>query len=95
MPTTRKKLQGICFSLHFEPPTSDEAVYAAQGLEAVERQFEIAAMLMVLPEAGVRAVILKATALGVRSGTQLATPARSSFSRPFIVERQNPRFVIG
>ena len=97
MPTTKKKLKGTRSSLRFEPPTLDEAIFAAQGLAAdVDGQTEIAAMLMELPEAEVRSAILKAAAPALRRSTnQLAASSRSRSGRSgVVVERRSPRFVM-
>jgi hypothetical protein len=96
MPTTKKKLQGTRSSLRFEPPTLDEAIFAAQGLAGdVDGQTEIAAMLMGLPETEVRAALLKVAAPAARSIRQLPVSSRSGSIRPVVVvERRSPRFVM-
>jgi hypothetical protein len=61
MPSSKKRPSGVRTSLRFEPPTLEEAIYAAQGLtDDVDDQAEIAARLIGLPETDVKAAILKA-----------------------------------
>jgi hypothetical protein len=51
----------------YEPPTLEEAIFAAQGLtEAPEEQTVIAAQLTGLPEAEVKPEVLKAVAAARR-----------------------------
>ena len=60
MPSPRNKPSAVRTSLRFEPPTLEEAIYAAQGLtDDIDGQAEIAARLMGLPEPDVRVAILK------------------------------------
>jgi hypothetical protein len=96
MPSSKTKPQGTRSSLRFEPPTLEEAIFAAQGLAPdVDGQTAIATMLMGLPEAEVRAAILKAAAPAARPIGQLAVPSRSGSRRPVVVvERRSPRFVM-
>ena len=69
MPVPKKKPSGVRTSLRFDPPTLEEAIYAAQGLsDDVDGQAEIAASLMGLPEANVKAAVLKADCRQERGG---------------------------
>jgi hypothetical protein len=81
--------------MRFDPPTLDEAIFAAQGLaDDVEGQTEIAAMLMGLPEAEVRAAVLKAA---VPTARALARPSssRPTSARPaVVVERRMSRTLV-
>ena len=86
-----------------EPPTLDEAIFAAQGLsDDLEEQTEIAAMLMGLPETEVRPSVQKAAEAPLRpSGPRAAAAprpmgvAQTSLRRPgrqtVIVERRTSR----
>jgi hypothetical protein len=78
--------------MRFDPPTLDEAIFAAHGLvDDVDGQTAIAAMLMDLPKAEVRLAVLKATAPAARATTRLTLP-RSASARPMVVvERRTPR----
>jgi hypothetical protein len=54
MSAPKKKPSGVRTSLRFDPPSLEEAIYAAQGLtDDVDSQAEIAARLMGFPEADV------------------------------------------
>jgi hypothetical protein len=94
MPTTKNKPQGMRSRIRFEAPTLDEAIFAAQGLASdVDGQTQIAAMLMGMPEADVRAAVLKAvaSAAGTRRPLTLS-PGRPVPRRPVVVvERRAPR----
>jgi len=96
MPAAKKKPSAIRTSLRFDPPTLEEAIYAAQGLtDDVEGQAEIAAMLIGLPEAEVKAAILKAVAAKPRISIRQPNPARFTAGRqPVVVERRAPRALI-
>lgn len=96
MPAAKKKPSGVRTSLRVDPPTLDEAIYAAQGLtDDVVGQAEIAARLMGLPEAEVRAAILKAATTKPRISMRPPTQARFTLSRsPVVVERRAPRVLI-
>jgi hypothetical protein len=51
MPAPKKKPSGVRTSLRFDPPSLEEAIYAAQGLtDDIDGQAEIAARLMGFPE---------------------------------------------
>jgi hypothetical protein len=77
----------------YEPPTLQEAVVAAQGLaDDVEGQVSIAAQLMGLPDAEVRAAVLEAkapTRPGSVHGSFVRTNVRSQ--RTVVVERRSLR----
>jgi len=92
MPTQKNKPSKIRRVMRFDPPTLDEAVFAAQGLaDDVDGQTQIAAMLMGLPEAEVRVAVLKATAPAARAITRPAS-SRPTTTRPtVIVERRTAR----
>ena len=56
MPAPKKKASGVRTSIRFDPPSLEEAIFAAQGLtDIVDDQAAIAASLMGLPEADVKA----------------------------------------
>jgi protein involved in polysaccharide export with SLBB domain len=96
MPAPKKKPSSVRTSLRIEPPTLEEAIYAAQGLtDDVDDQVEIAARLMGLPEAEVRAAILKAAATKPRISMHPPVQARFAAGRqPVVVERRVPRVLI-
>jgi hypothetical protein len=75
----------------FEPPTLEEAVFAAQGLtNQVEQQIEIAAKLMGLPEAEIEPHVMK-TARHAVIGAQRPMPAPNralSGRQSVVVERK-------
>ena len=79
-----------------DPPTLEEAIFAAQGLtDDLDGQAEIAASLMGLPEAEVRAAILKA--VPVRPRVAIRPPAQTRFALtrpPVVVERRAPRVLM-
>jgi hypothetical protein len=93
MPTIKNKPQGTRSSIRFEAPTLDEAIFAAQGLASdVEGQTQIAAMLMGMPEAEVRAGVLKAAASATSTRRPLILSSKPVSRRPMIVvERRTPR----
>jgi hypothetical protein len=95
MPIPKKKQSGARTSLRFDPPTLEEAIFAAQGLtDDVDGQAQIAARLMGLPEADVRAAILKA-AVKPRISVRPLTQARVASGRPpVVVERRAPRVLM-
>ena len=97
MPTPKKKPSSVRTSLRIEPPTLEEAIYAAQGLtDDVDGQAEITARLMGLPEEEVRAVILKAAVAKPRLTIRPPVQARFAPGRPpVVVERRAPRVLIG
>jgi hypothetical protein len=96
MPTVRNKRGGARSSIRFEPPTLDEAIFAAQGLaDDVRGQTEIAAMLMGLPEEEVRAAVLNAVRPAARTASRLSTSPRSTVGRQVVVvKRRAPRMIM-
>ena len=96
MPTPKKKPSSVRTSPRIEPPTLEEAIYAAQGLtDDVDGQAEIAARLMGLPEAEVRTAILKAAITKPRMSIRPPAQARFAVGRqPVVVERRAPRVLI-
>ncbi len=96
MPAPKKKSSSVRTSLRIESPTLEEAIYAAQGLtDDVDDQVEIAARLMGLPEAEVRAAILKAATTKPRISMRPPLQARVAVGRqPVVVERRAPRVLI-
>jgi hypothetical protein len=69
-----------------EPPTLDDAIFAARGLtDNLQQQVEVAASLMGLPEDEVRAAVLKASQ-GAKQLT-LVQPTIGRSSRTVVVER--------
>jgi hypothetical protein len=96
MPAPKKKPAGIRTSIRFDPPALDEAIFAAQGLtDVIDDQAAIAASLMGLPEADVKAAILKATParpqISRRSSVHVQIAPRRT---PVVVERRAPRTLI-
>ncbi len=96
MPAPKKKPTGVRTSLRFDPPSLEEAIYAAQGLtDDIDGQAEIAARLMGLPEAGVRAAILTMAPARPRLASRPLSQARFAPTRqPVVVERRAPRVLI-
>ncbi len=76
-----------------DPPTLEEAIFAARGLtDDLEGQVEIAASLMGLPPEEVRVAALKAAQ---RKDVKPATIVRAARSeRAVVVERKAPRRII-
>ncbi|MBV9567507.1 MAG: hypothetical protein JO172_05155 [Hyphomicrobiales bacterium] len=69
-----------------EPPTLDDAIYAAQGLTAdIEQQIEFAADLMAMPATDLRPLLLKAVAKPSTSN-RVFVPARSGMQRAVVIE---------
>ena len=93
MPSPRNKPSAVRTSLRFEPPTLEDAIYAAQGLtDDIDGQAEIAAQLMGLPELDVRVAILKAVP---RRPARPSTHVRVATGRQTVlVERRAPRALI-
>ncbi len=76
--------------VRFDPPTLEEAIFAARGLtEDLQRQAEIAAALMNLPVEEARAELLKMAPSG--SSPQIVTNGRQGTARTVIVERKRSR----
>ncbi len=80
----KRKLDLTKVRTRYEPPTLEEAIFAAQGLTSdIEHQVQIAAQLSGAPENEVREAVLQAQA-HVTCSTNVR-PARAQ--RPLIVER--------
>jgi hypothetical protein len=96
MPTVRNNRGGARSTIRFEPPTLDEAIFAAQGLaDDVKGQTEIAAMLIGLPENEVRAAVLSAVRPAARAPGRLSASPRSTAGRQVVVvERRAPRMIM-
>jgi hypothetical protein len=96
MPPPKTKSSSVRTSLRIEPPSLEEAIYAAQGLtDDVDDQVEIAARLMGLPEAEVRAAILNAATTKPRISMCPPLQARvAAGQQPVVVERRAPRVMI-
>ena len=74
-----------------DPPTLEEAIFAARGLtDDVEAQVEIAASLMEVTSEEVREA-LKKTPAPRRATATLAFTNRSGAERAVVVERKTPR----
>ncbi|MBZ6078246.1 hypothetical protein [Microvirga puerhi] len=95
MPSTKTKPLSTRSRLRHEPPTLDEAIFAAQGLaDGIEGQTQIAAMLMGLPEDEVRAAILKA-APAVSIPRQIPRVSQlGPRRRVVVVEKRAPRVLV-
>jgi hypothetical protein len=73
--------------VRYDPPTLDEAVFAAQGLsENLVEQAEIAAALMDVTVEEVRPLIQKAAARKA-NGSRLIVSSRPGSQRTVVVER--------
>jgi hypothetical protein len=73
-----------------DPPTLEEAIFAARGLtDDVDQQVEIAAGLMEVPADEVRAALKKAPA--PRKQATVAFTSRGGAERAVVVERKTPR----
>jgi hypothetical protein len=83
--------RNLDFRVRHEPPTLDEAIFAAQGLnDNVNEQVEIAAALMGLPEDHVRQAVLgQARHTGPKHRTLMM--GRFGAQRSVIVERRPAR----
>jgi hypothetical protein len=93
MSTTWKTKYGPRRVRH-DPPTLEEAIFAARGLtDDVQQQVEIAAGLMDLPEEQVRAEIMKSPPPRKPIGT-VAFTSRAGMQRSVVVERKAPRRMI-
>lgn len=78
-----------------EPPTLDEAIFAAQGLsENLREQIEIAATLMGLPEDQVRQRVMEQGTTTRSANRMVVTSNRAGAQRSVIVERKTPRRII-
>ena len=73
-----------------DPPTLEEAIFAARGLtDDVEQQVEIAAGLMEVPADEVRAALNKTPP--PRKQATVAFTSRGGTERSVVVERKTPR----
>jgi hypothetical protein len=87
-PKTNKKLAHPEVRVRYEPPTLEEAVFAAQGLcSDIEDQVAIACALTGLVEADVRRVAQRM----VHPTPSSTTISAMSLRRPVVVERRSPR----
>src|SRR5215468_4389621 len=78
-----------------EPPTLDEAIFAAQGLsDNLREQIEIAATLIGLPEEQVRQRVLEQSSTARSGNRMVVTSNRAGAQRSVIVERKTPRRVV-
>jgi len=74
-----------------DPPTLDEAIFAARGLtDDVDQQVEIAASLMEVSADEVRAALKKSPP---RKQATVAFTSRGGAERSVVVERKTPRRV--
>lgn len=99
MNAKQKKPAAGNFRVRHDPPTLEEAIFAAQGLtDDVEGQTEIAAMLMGMSQDEVRPAVVTANAKASKPmrgtlGLRMAAPPASG--RPVVVvERRAPRVLI-
>jgi hypothetical protein len=89
MSTTWKTKYGARRVRH-DPPTLEEAIFAARGLtDDIEQQVEIAAGLMELPADEVRVALKKSPP--PRKLATLAFTNRGGAERSVVVERKTPR----
>lgn len=88
-----KKPSSNRISIRFNPPTLDEAIFAAQGLtDVIDDQAAIAASLMGLPEADVKAALLTIRPAKTQSSRRLSVQVQSTPRRtPVVVERRVSR----
>ncbi len=76
-----------------DPPTLEEAIFAARGLtDDVEQQVDIAASLMEVPADEVRAALKKVPA--PRKQATLAFTSRGGAERAVVVERKGQRRIV-
>ena len=77
------------------PPTLDEAIYAARGMtDSVKDQAEIAASLMGLPIEEVQVAVLKSQQRKDVNRTAITT-RRAGIERAVVVERKPSRRIAG
>jgi hypothetical protein len=77
--------------VRYDPPTLEEAVFAAQGLsEDLAQQVEIAAGLMGVAEDEARALVMKA-AMQRKTGRQVFIADRDGAERAVVIERRTVR----
>ena len=91
-PPKDKSKSKVVVRVRHEPPTLDEAIFAAQGLsDNVREQIEIAATLIGLPEDQVRQRVLEQGATTRPANRMVVTSNRAGAQRSVIVERKTPR----
>ena len=79
MPAPKKKASGVRTSIRFDPPSLEEAIFAAQGLsDIIDDQAAIAASLMGLPEAEVKAASWQPNPPGPRSSRRLSVQVQTA-----------------
>jgi len=79
-----------------DPPTLEEAIFAARGLsDDPQQQAEIAAGLMELPLETVQAALVKIAPPRKGADTVAFTTTRSGAQRAVVVERRAPRRIAG
>lgn len=94
MSTTWKTKYGPRRVRH-DPPTLEEAIFAARGLtDDLQEQVEIAAGLMELPLEEVRTALMKSPPPRKPTAT-VAFTSRGGTHRSVVVERKTPRRMIG
>lgn len=77
-----------------EPPSLEEAIFAARGLtDDMQEQVEIAAGLMELPAEEVRAALMKSPPPHKPIAT-VAFTSRGGTERSVVVERKTPRRIL-
>ncbi|MDB5501652.1 MAG: hypothetical protein JWR89_1554 [Tardiphaga sp.] len=77
-----------------DPPTLDEAIFAAMGItEDLEQQAEIAASLMGMPLDAVQSEVKKASRSAVRTTRVIA--GEQGAQRSIVVERKVSRRIVG
>jgi hypothetical protein len=79
--------------VRYDPPTLEEAVFAAQGLsEDLPQQVEIAAGLMGVPEDDVRSLVMKAAMQKkMTAARQVFVADRGGAERAVVIERKTVR----
>jgi hypothetical protein len=91
-PKTKAKIN---VRVRHEPPTLDEAIFAAQGLsDNLREQIEMAATLIGLPEDQVRQRVMEQGSTARSANRMVVTSNRAGAQRSVIVERKTPRRVI-
>ena len=74
------------FKVRHEPPTLEDAIYAAQGITTdVEQQIEFAASLIDMPLEEIRPHVVKA-AVKPPTSSRVFVPARSGMQRAVVIE---------
>ena len=94
-PSKAKAKAKINVRVRHEPPTLDEAIFAAQGLsDNLREQIEIAATLIGMPEDQVRQRVMEQGGSSRAGSRMVVTSNRAGTQRSVIVERKTPRRVI-